>query len=372
MRKRDLFLILLIFKFIDLSLPYLLSLKSENMNKEVYLSIFHWPPDSTIDIKAYYKTFDAQHYLYLAEKWYLNDLAKQNAFFPLFPFLIKIFTFLTGSFFLSGIILSNVLSFIGFYVLYEYLKKTNRSPNPIIFLFLTFPASFFFTRIYTESLFFLLLILLTYAIHEKMKWIVLILSILLPLSRPHGVITSVAVFLMVFLDKENRKIFLLSLVGFILGSLIYLVVMYFSTGNMFASLTAQRLYPRVNPLSMLFNPLRWVKENFLYPSYALRYMGMGNFIYERLIFLFFVLAILLGYKNLLKVEYVILIVPGLFSALTDHFESFSRYILPLFPLYIALWGVLRKNKILYYIVVIVFMIHHIFLLTLHSLSYFVG
>ncbi len=239
-------------------------------------------------------------------------------------------------------------------------------------LLLTFPYSFFFSRIYTESLFFLLILLLMYGFKRGIKCLIFIASLLLPLSRPQGVIIGLAVFFMYIFEKKRRKLFVLSFLGFLMGSVLYLLIMYFSTGDILAALHAQSLYPRVNPIKMLINPYRWLKENFIYPSYALRYLGIGNFINERIIFLFFLLTLIFGKKYLLLGEYILLITLGLFSALTDHFMSFSRFLLPLFPFYIVLWGMLRNKKILYYLVLTFFVIDHFLLLTLHSLSYFVG
>ncbi len=361
-----------LFRLFDLSLPYVLSRNPESFNKKVYLSIFHWPPDSIVNTESYYKTFDAHHYLYLAQKWYSKRPIQQNAFFPLYPFLIRIFATLFGSFFLSGLVLSNLFSLAGFYILYLYLRETDREEMPIYLLLLAFPASFFFSRIYTESLFFLLLVLLMYGFRRKIKWMVLISSILLPLSRPHGVIVGISVFIMTLLNREKRQLFILSLAGFWLGGVIYLLIMYFSTHDVFAAIHAQALYPRVNPLKMLVNPYRWVKENFIFPSYAMRYLGPGNFVYERIVFLIYAMALLYGRKYLLREEYILLVVLGLFSALTDHFMSFSRFLLPLFPLYVALWGMLEKKEILYSMLLLFFTLTHAFLLTLHSLSYFVG
>ncbi len=369
--RKVLFLVI-IFRFLDLALPHWLFHQPELFNREVYLSIFHWPQDSTITERSYYKTFDAQHYLYLAEKWYSRKPIQQNAFFPLFPFLIKCFSILTGSFFWSGIFLSNIFSLMGFYFLYLYLQATQRETEPIFLLLLAFPSSFFFSRIYTESLFFLLLVLLMYGIVKKMKHLVFLSSFLLPLTRPQGVIVGIVVLLLYILHREKRDLFAISLLGFVSGGIAYMVIMYLSTGDVFAALHAQKLYPRANPLKMLVNPCRWIKENFIYPSYALHYLGPGNFFYERVIFLLLILVLGSGYRYLSTEEYFLVMILGLFSALTDHFMSFSRFLLPLFPVYIALWGMLKRKQSLYYITVLFFTLAHVLLLSLHSLCYFVG
>src|SRR3989338_6922893 len=102
--------------------------------------------------------FDGLHYIFIARDGYAQY---EQAFFPLYPFLIK---FLTPLFFnnqlLTGIIISNVSFLLGLWVLIKYLRLISINFNKSLFisvLILAFPTSFFFGAVYTEGLFFLLI-----------------------------------------------------------------------------------------------------------------------------------------------------------------------------------------------------------------------
>ena len=111
--------------------------------------------------------FDGLHYIFIARDGYAQY---EQAFFPLYPLLIK---FLTPLFFnnqlLTGLIISNVSFFLGLILFYKYLKLISSDLptvalakagsirfNPIlsILFLLAFPTSFFFGAVYTEGLFF--------------------------------------------------------------------------------------------------------------------------------------------------------------------------------------------------------------------------
>ena len=135
--------IVIIFRLYDLLLPYMLSKTSLPFNKTVYLSIFHWPSFDVINTESYYKTFDSQHYLYLSEKWYSKYPSQHNAFFPLLPFFIKIFSFFTKSYFWSGMIFVNIISLLGLYLFYIYLD-TDEQKKCRFFASINFPIFFLF------------------------------------------------------------------------------------------------------------------------------------------------------------------------------------------------------------------------------------
>jgi len=78
---------------------------------------------------------------------------------PLWPFLIKAFSYLTlGNHLIAGLILSNVFSLIGFCLFYQLAREDcgERVANVALALMLAFPGAIFFSFVYTESLFFFL------------------------------------------------------------------------------------------------------------------------------------------------------------------------------------------------------------------------
>lgn len=129
---------------------------------------FVYPPDSPINLATAYQTWDAQHYLYLADIGYMPNQGS-NAFYPLLPWLIRagrgIFF---GNTFLSGFIIANLISLGAVIMLYR-LTVLYFYPRlafiTCLFVF-AFPASFYLHLIYTEGLFLLLTTTAFYTTHK--------------------------------------------------------------------------------------------------------------------------------------------------------------------------------------------------------------
>ena len=102
--------------------------------------------------------FDGVHYLTIINKGYIGTGIIQ-AFFPVYPFLVRGLNYVVGQPIVAGIIISN-LSLLGA-LYYGYLISKDlfnkKSGWQFVFIILTFPTSFFFTGVYTESLFLLVL-----------------------------------------------------------------------------------------------------------------------------------------------------------------------------------------------------------------------
>ncbi|MCX6706189.1 MAG: hypothetical protein NTV24_03765, partial [Candidatus Woesebacteria bacterium] len=92
--------------------------------------------------------FDGEHYLAIAKEGY--HLAEQ-AFFPLYPLLIKFF----GGGAWSGLFISNTAFFLALVGLYKLLRIDYcvKVAKLAVILLLIFPTSFYFGAVYTESIF---------------------------------------------------------------------------------------------------------------------------------------------------------------------------------------------------------------------------
>ena len=113
--------------------------------------------------------FDGFHYLSIAYNGYHLF---QQAFFPLYPILISISTFLSATEGIySGLIISH-LSFLLFLLLFVKLLKIDYKENNIywiLLLFIFFPTSFYLGSVYTESLF-LFLSVASFYFARKGRW----------------------------------------------------------------------------------------------------------------------------------------------------------------------------------------------------------
>jgi len=133
-----------------------------------------WWPESPKSFVNLHARWDSEWYIDIVENGYsCQPKALCNAvFFPLYPFLIKIFSFLPGvNSYLAAFLISNLSLFgavIAFYNLL-LLNYSSQVAQRAIWFLLIFPTSFFFTTIYTESLFLFLSILCFYFTF-KSKW----------------------------------------------------------------------------------------------------------------------------------------------------------------------------------------------------------
>lgn len=135
--------------------------------------------------------FDGVHYLRIAQDGYFAQYSQ--AFFPLFPILIRIFSFVfprvtsldtsiftDPAYFYSGIILSNLFFLGALYVLYKLINIDFKKDIAFlsIILLLILPTSFFFGSVYTESLFLLLAVSAIYLIRKgHFFWAAILISL---------------------------------------------------------------------------------------------------------------------------------------------------------------------------------------------------
>ena len=99
--------------------------------------------------------FDGFYYAKIARDGYQY---LQQAFFPFYPQLIKIFQKVFASFIVSGLFISNlafVFAMIVFWKLLEQGKIKEKTIKKTLLFLILFPTSFYLVSVYTESLFLL-------------------------------------------------------------------------------------------------------------------------------------------------------------------------------------------------------------------------
>lgn len=293
---------------------------------------------------AFWGYFDGVHYLRLIENGYA-DIGTQ-AFFPLYPALISILSYLTGlNAYLSATAFSLfclALSLLFLWKLFP-LEKYRQT----IFLLL-FPTSFFFLSVYTESLF-LLLSLVFFFLLKKEKYILAsVVAALASATRLVGVFLGlVLVWRLISRYKLTRPVYVLviSLVS-VSGLLFYMYFLWSKFGDPLMFLHVQEM----------FGANRSGREIIILPQVMYRYLKMiftvdpTSFLYQRiwLELIFFLGALWAWYKNLNSVGkevslYVILSL--LLPTLTGTLSSIPRYILVLVPFLLPP----NLNKISYFL-----------------------
>ncbi|MGH2861966.1 MAG: mannosyltransferase family protein [Solirubrobacteraceae bacterium] len=113
--------------------------------------------------------WDSVHYLTIAEHGY--NTASNTVFFPLYPLLIKVVTWVTSSYVISGLLVSVGSFAVSLLLLHRLVREElgDRAADATVLLLAFSPLSLFFTAIYTESLF-LSLCLGAFLLARRGRW----------------------------------------------------------------------------------------------------------------------------------------------------------------------------------------------------------
>jgi hypothetical protein len=153
----------------------------------------HWTADKNSVFLSTWAKWDSQYYFDIASNgyWYNPGHQSNVAFFPLYPVLMRVVSIpFDENVILAGFLISN-LAFFGalvfLYLLTELEFDAGSAKRAVIYLAF-FPTSFFFSSVYTESLF-LLFAVGTMYFARKHKWMTAaIFGILTSATRNLGVL----------------------------------------------------------------------------------------------------------------------------------------------------------------------------------------
>lgn len=278
--------------------------------------------------------FDGVHYLDLAMRGY--HAQGLHVFFPIFPILINVVNLVVNNYFLAGFILSNTLFLVASVVFYKFLKEkynlsTARWGTALLFCF---PTSFFFGSIYTESLFLLLVVLSFYLTGFKAALV----------ASVAGATRLVGTFLALpFLLGKKKWLFFVACAGFA----IYILYTWYFYHSPLLMISDQANFQnaRASSLSTLVSP----------PQVVWRYLkifatgGIDKFdtwlaVLEFVSFVGGVILLTyLTWKRKMEKAYLVFAWPALIlPSLSGTLSSMPRYLLVIFPIYIAF--ALIKNK----------------------------
>ncbi len=340
------------------------------INSQNPVNHFLWNP---------WANFDAIHYLSIATYGYTLYNA---VFFPLFPLIIRVLAFPLGvtkilepgQFFIA-LTLVSIFFFLSLIFLYRLVRfdfKKNIGIQTIL-LILVFPTSFFFATIYSESLFFLLLILSFYCARKK-NWVLTgVFSAFLATSRFVGIAIFPA--LVYEFWKSEKTIFKKSFISVLLGPLGLISYAWFN------------FFMWKNPLHFV-QAQEWFANNrsthaiVLLPQTLFRYFKILSTLpvsqyewwialLEFTIFIFVCVMFFIAWRKKVRESYLIFaFIAFLIPTLTGTFIGLPRYVIPLFPVFIALALIKNKfAKIAYFVTGIVLLI---ILFALFSKGYFIA
>jgi Gpi18-like mannosyltransferase len=143
--------------------------------------------ESSNALLAVWGRWDAVHYLDIATQGYQGT---DMAFFPLYPFLIRIVGTIAGNHLVAGLLISNASFFFGLLFLYKLLEhEYDRSvARRAIFYVSIFPTAVFFSAVYSESLFFMLTVASFYYMRSHRWWLAGAIGFFAALTRVEGVL----------------------------------------------------------------------------------------------------------------------------------------------------------------------------------------
>jgi len=153
--------------------------------------------------------WDSGWYRNIAEEGYkyISGGETNVVFFPLYPLLMRASAIIYGNSVIGGIIISNACFLAALYVIFSLVREKWGREAAIftVYSMALFPFSFFFSAVYTESLFLLLTASSIFAA-EKNRWgAAFILGFLSGLTRLMGMFIPVALVL-IYLRKKDWDI----------------------------------------------------------------------------------------------------------------------------------------------------------------------
>jgi hypothetical protein len=320
-----------------------------SFNQREYNNDIHWPREGPPTLPTYFATWDGAHYLFLSEVGYQRGTAS-CAFYPLWPYLIRAFSWLTfGNHFVAGLLLANVLSLAAFLVFHYFVARYHglETANASVALLLAYPEAIFFSFIYTESLFLLLAMLFFLCLFQERYFWVTVIGFLLPLTKAVGVFCIFPLLFHLWLRRARWAAYP-AYYGPMLGYACYFGIMYCATGNAFEGFEAQRFFPNQPSLAHLFDLPGFLRAAFM----PLSLHGMLDSGLDRGLFLL-LLACLYPIWKLNKVYFVYACFVGLVPAASSWFLSYTRNILMCFPLFLVLARSLERKDngfLLWYVV----------------------
>jgi len=351
--------------------------------KMFHLVMKQWPRDGGPVFASHFATYDGAHYLYLSEVGYFKD-DPSCAFYPLWPLAIRwLSVFSGGSHLIAGMFLANISSLAAWAIFHKIVARRfgeSVALWALVFLII-FPGSFFYQFIYSEPLFFLLVMLLWLGLERNRFDLALTGATLLPLSRPVGIFCLLPIgwhllmkrppdwmyrFRWVKSEREgiaswegsatdravntNRKHLDYALLSApLIGWGAYFAFMWISTGNPIEGFQAQRHWGAHSIRNLLDVPNFVI--SLLTPTQLHHFRG--SFL-DRCSFLLLVYCLPLIWrlgKDLVIWTYVL----GILPAMSGTFTSFTRFESTAFPVFIALAvyfvGIGRRWPLVVFVVV---------------------
>jgi len=301
--------------------------------------------------------FDGMHYIGIARGGYG---LYQQAFFPLYSKIVNLMAHLFGGrTLLAGWVVNLVCLYLGLFFFYKLLKLdfSERISKRVLVYLLLFPTAFFFSMIYTEALFFLLIIGSFYFARTKRWWLAVIFGGLASATRLVGIFLFPALLFEWWQQKKIKNFStFIPLLLIPVGLLCYMRFLSVNCGDSLMFIHVQAFFGAgrsADKIILLYQVFwRYLKMLITVDKGSLTYFVVILESLSAVVFLFLGLFVFLRrwYSYL-----IFMVLAYLTPTFTGTFSSMPRYVLVLFPGFIllSLWAEkYRWLRILYPILAI--------------------
>lgn len=325
-------LVIILVWFLVINIFAAVALNRLNLEKD---SAYQWITTSDAQVEEqtwnpvpWHAQWDSYWLMSIADKGYeyQQDELSNIAFFPLYPILIKLVSFMVGDFILAGWLVSIIFLFLSTLMLYRLVKEFHPSLNPylpVIFL-LVFPTAFFLNAIYSEATFLFFSVTTFYYLLKKKYWQAGLAGLLAALTRPNGILLIIPFGWELFQEFRRRNYRWSDLPATLLiptGTFIYFSYIYFRFGDFLAFLKVEKAWGRAFVLD-------WSIVDFT--SSAM----VANFALDISFTLFAIIGACVLIKKL-RASYGLYVLAAILVPLaTGTLMSIGRFVLVLFPLFI--------------------------------------
>lgn len=298
-----------------------------------------------------WSNFDGEHYLNIAQHGYGY---LEQAFFPLYPLLIRLFGVILGGEFvyynLAALFISNSSFFIGLIGLIKLIRLdySDKVANIALLLFLLFPTSFYFGSVYTESLFFVLVVWSFYFARKRNWWLAGILGAIASGTRFLGVFLLPSLLVEYLLKGKNRNLKNILPILIIPSGLVgFMYFLYLTEKDPLKFIHVLPGFGEQRQIIPVVLPQVFYRYFFkILPNINYNYFPVVfTTILEVLVaIMFLVLVIVLFWKE--RLSYAVFSLSSyLIPTLSGSFSSLPRYVITIFPAFIIASVYLNKSPI---------------------------
>lgn len=313
------------------------SITADSLGRVWEFSHDNWWLVHNNEILSVWGHWDSNWYLKIAHSGYLGADRFGLVFFPLFPLMARFFgNLIGGDLYIGGLIVNNIALIVSLWYLYKFcLERWGRDVALRTAKYLIiFPTSFYISGFLTESLFLMLSVITFYYAYQR-RWIIVgPLAGLLAISRPVGILIIAPLFLLYLLEhwqvspkQRVRELLQLSWIALAFGAFV---------------LMQKRLSGEWFVLAK-FEELGW-HRHFISPIDTLR-LGITNFTNKFLLAAGLTPYILIAFvRKKLGSPLIVWGILAMLPALLTGLVGLPRYIVSVFPMYIALALLTRRSQ----------------------------